>query len=118
MDNHYASCTHYPVDCDNDECPFTGPRHHMDHHRDTDCPYATVACRHAGCDANMRRRDAPHHEDACLYRTAPCELCGETVSAHTPRRTAHLRACVLDRARTDAAWRATLDSLQKKPRRN
>lgn len=62
-DNHYSTCSKYPIPCPN-ECPaHTLERQNMAKHLESECTLAVVSCpfQYAGCDVSLPRRDMSEH---------------------------------------------------------
>ena len=61
---HYAVCPMYPVPCPNN-CGAKPFRKNIAKHVDDSCPLTVTECffKHAGCDAQLTRRDMKQHAD-------------------------------------------------------
>ena len=64
---HYAVCPMYPVPCPNN-CGAKPFRKNVAKHVDDSCPLTVTECffKHAGCDAQLTRRDMKQHADSNL----------------------------------------------------
>ncbi|KAJ1468144.1 hypothetical protein T484DRAFT_2288171 [Baffinella frigidus] len=65
-------------------CGWTGRLGALAEHL-AECNFAVAACTHAGCTAQVQRRDVGAHEAGCVWRGGGCARCGFEFTLGEPR---------------------------------
>eukprot|EP01103_Thecamoeba_quadrilineata_P016618 TRINITY_DN5599_c0_g1_i1.p1 TRINITY_DN5599_c0_g1~~TRINITY_DN5599_c0_g1_i1.p1 ORF type:complete len:571 (-),score=79.06 TRINITY_DN5599_c0_g1_i1:103-1815(-) len=73
-------------------CEWEGQLQDISSHRDKECGFEILACRHPECYEAIQRNDIEEHEKICEYRLEVCEHCAKD-SIRVLDKQAHLETC-------------------------